>query len=136
MRRIRFIPQVFTLTVMLLIVLLTNTTAAHTYAQGVAVAPTNTSGSISNPRILSGHTDNVYSVAWSPDGNNLAAGTSGGDFTLLLWNAASGQYLRALSGHTQMVTSVAWSPDGKTLASASRDKTVRLWDVSDLALVP
>ena len=34
-----------------------------------------------------------------------------------------------LKGHTQWVRSLAFSPDGKTLASASRDNTIRLWNV-------
>ena len=71
----------------------------------------------------------VLSVAFSPDGERLAAGDTNGE--IHLWRVADSQTLLSYRGHTHWVWSVAWSPDGQILASAGEDQTVRLWNPSN-----
>ena len=66
---------------------------------------------------LEGHTDLVWSVAFSPNGQTLASGSQ--DRTIRLWNPNNGNLVRTLTGHRDAVNSVAFSPDGRTLASGS-----------------
>ncbi|MFA1551036.1 nSTAND1 domain-containing NTPase [Actinomadura chokoriensis] len=74
-------------------------------------------------RVLRGHTDEIWDVAWSPDGARLA--TASRDRTVRVWTADGAQE-SVLAEHGDWVRAVAWSPDGARLASASDDRTIRL----------
>ena len=82
-------------------------------------------------RTLTGHTDSVWAVAFSPYGRLLATGS--GDKTARLWNPATGERIVTLTGHTNSVGAVAFSPDGRLLATAvgtnaGGDDTTWLWN--------
>jgi len=71
--------------------------------------------------------DNMWSVAWSPDGKRLVAG--GFDGIVRIWNSVTGTLIEnpLIYGHQSEVYCVAWSPDGKRLASAGNDCAIRIW---------
>jgi outer membrane protein assembly factor BamB len=73
-----------------------------------------------------GHTNKVFSAAFSPDGKTLATGSA--DQTVRLWDVATRRQRAVLEGHADAIWCVAFSPDGKTVASASADRTAKLWD--------
>ncbi len=82
---------------------------------------------------LLGHTNEVTSVAFSPDGKHILTG--GGDpykpgkpGEAKVWDAATGQEVLTLKGHTDAATSVAFSPDGKRILTGSGDNTAKVWD--------
>ena len=81
----------------------------------------------SQTAVLSGHTDVVNSVVFSPDGKSLVSG--GHDNTVKLWDVQTGGVVKTFSGHTKLVRSVSISADNTMIASGSWDKTVHLWDI-------
>jgi len=73
------------------------------------------------------HSYSLVSLAFSPDGDLLAIGSSNG--TTRLWDAHTGTPVsKALTGQENLHT-VAFAPDGCHLAAAG--KTVRVWEVTD-----
>ena len=80
----------------------------------------------------------MNSIAFSPDGKILAAGT--GDGQIWLWNLADptrparlGQPVTNSPAPGVSVISVAFSPDGRTLAAGGDDSQVWLWNLADPA---
>lgn len=89
----------------------------------------------SNSLSLKGHTDAVWSVAFSPDGAILASGSL--DSTVRLWEPTTGNCWQTLQAHSSGVWSVAFAPqmslaqpDHYLLASGSQDQTIQLWEIS------
>ncbi len=84
---------------------------------------------------LVGHEDDVWSVAFHPDGGRVA--TASLDGTARIWDAATGEELLRLEGHGESladwipgVLGVDYHPAGDRLATAGADGTARIWDAA------
>lgn len=72
----------------------------------------------------------LRNICFSPDGRTLAScGGADNDAVVRLWDAESWRERLTLSGHGAMIFQVRFTPDGKTLLSASKDGSVRVWDL-------
>jgi WD40 repeat protein len=76
---------------------------------------------------LAGHTRQVNTIAFTPDGQRLLSGSN--DNTVRLWELSTGRELAALDLGVRQVRSVAVAPDGMTAAVAGASTSLVLWDL-------
>ena len=76
---------------------------------------------------LEGHTNDVQSLAMSPDGTTLASGSL--DSTVKLWDTKTFEEMATLRVNGE-IWSLAFSPDGSMLAAGTVGGWIALWDVA------
>jgi WD40 repeat protein/nucleoside phosphorylase len=77
---------------------------------------------------LSGHASSVESVAFSPDGMNLASASEDG--IIRLWSRADRRLLRVFGSAGRRVHNISFSADGQKLAaSIPESNSVAIWSV-------
>ncbi|MDZ8222587.1 eIF2A-related protein [Nostoc sp. ChiVER01] len=79
---------------------------------------------------LVGHTDIVWGLSFSPNGQVIASG--GRDSILKLWSS-NGRLLKNIKVHSA-ITNLNFSPDGQMIATASLDGIVKLWSSNGVLL--
>ncbi|MBD2342379.1 hypothetical protein H6G64_36330 [Calothrix sp. FACHB-156] len=73
-----------------------------------------------------GHTGDVYSIQFSPNGETITSG--GKDGTVKLWSLNGGE-IKTIRRNGKPVFAISFSPDGKIIAAAGADKNVELWSL-------
>ena len=72
------------------------------------------------------HTDNIFALAWSHDGQYLASG--GRDETVHVWNPSTHERLLTYTSHKSCILSLAWSHDGTHIASGDTAGHIHIWN--------
>ena len=80
------------------------------------------------PTLVLSTRDQSESLAVSPDGKVLVAGTAVG--VIVVWDLQTGREVGRLAGHTARVACLAFNTDGKILASGDDGGTVKLWSLA------
>jgi WD40 repeat protein len=91
------------------------------------------------PRLLTGHTNRIRTLSFSPDGQTLASSSL--DHRIKLWDMKTGDCIKTLTGHNDWVWAVAFGPlidhqahgnraHTSTLISGDGNNTLKLWNAS------
>ena len=71
--------------------------------------------------------DSPRTIGFSPDDTQIAIG--GADRSIVTLDAASLEVSHQFDGHQNAIHSIAWTSGGTHIVTASRDQSIRVWDV-------
>jgi WD40 repeat protein len=82
---------------------------------------------------LSGHTNSVFTVRFTPDNKQLIS--AGRDARFKVWDAHSWELLETVVAHMYAINHIDFSPNGKHFVTCSMDKSVKVWDLHTFKLL-
>jgi WD40 repeat protein len=82
---------------------------------------------------LYGHTSHVWSIDIDHTDHLIASAST--DFSIRLWDLATGQFIKNFTAHSSPVLSISFNPQGDILASGSIDNDIFLWNVTSGQLI-
>src|SRR5690606_21164724 len=97
-----------------LLAIAVNTSDPFTDYTWLGVFNVNSGAQIWEVRPVDGDESSYVEIAWSPDGNYIAASLS--DRSIVVLDASTGSTIRTLQGHGDIPLQIVWSPDSAKLA--------------------
>jgi WD40 repeat protein len=79
-------------------------------------------------KVLTGHRNNIWSIALDSKGKNLISGDTSG--VLKFWDMELLQCSKTLLSVSKASRSLTFHPDGELLASSCEDRQIYLWDIN------
>lgn len=82
---------------------------------------------------LSGHTNSVFALGYSPDETTLVSGAR--DARLRFWNTGDYSLSENIIAHMYAINYLSFKEDGRFLVTCSMDKSIKVWDTSEHKLL-